>query len=842
MVLVRALLAVLVSAVLGSAAPAVRADGELPGTPGVRVALLQQLDLNRDGRPDVTVIDGSFASARDRVIVVDGGNNMAASGDWQQATDFADDTWIFDVGSTGRAKLIVRFGQEDGHDVAYLYDDQDKDGFVAYRLEAGRVVVAESAHWSIKLASSARWLNPDGSLNLDLTVYSDGVNVQVSPWLDESRSADGTVDSVVEERTYPDGSPWYELRYILTPSRSDQALSRSAIRVTNLRSRPAEPVGYAFFPLLDGASWYLDRYWFDTPPTVSMDWRTGSIKDVGILGYPVRQGYYVNGPFYFAKGRANLIGFENPQADYRLAGPAGPTTDPDLHVRISYWAPHQPGADNGPTPIEQVSYDWRQRDEPGLGWDYKIDVAGTKALTTVVSFPDFGLIVPPYDDLPYWVTEGEWAYGTFVAVEQGPYLSSEGIYEWYTAEGMTANATVTGDDYRARIAQHDYLLGRSREPPARFYQDIRPGLRAEYADLNGPARLHFSPIDRRLHLLKARTGVWRIRDTGREVRYASLDGEHINRWSSVDVSVAQAGLVDFPEEASSLFFAADQLIYVDWAGVRLRSVEVPAALFTATPPRNHDEWVRLGSLLEQYRAPFAGDDLRAMFEQFTAPVQVLPAGSVEDFRLTEDGFRFAVRLREHPSVAEPWAAGLEAGTYLVRYRLGSGYSAEPLAPPALEVSPVLVAGGALTALTPAELAVSVRNHGHQDVHGAPIIFRAGRAGGPTAPIGRVVADVLGGTTAEIRLAWAPPTDGDWVIQASAGDRAAGPPGEVTVAAAPTDDLGGLLHAQGLGDLGQAIVGMLALLATVVAGGLGLLAWRDPVGPRAGARGVEETVK
>ena len=810
----------------GSTAPSRQVSGRLPGTPNVQVQLVQQLDLDGDGQPDVTVIDCSFATARDRVLVVDGGHNMVDSTSWEEATDFVDDTWIFDVGSTGRAKLIIRFSQEDGHDVAYLYDDQDGDGFVSYSLDRGTVLVTESEHWSIKLVSSSRWFNEDGSLNLNMTFLSDGVVVQVSPRGTEV--ADGVVDAIVEERTYSDGNPWYELRYIVGASRSDQALSRSAIRVTNLHMFPSPPVGYTFFPLLGSAAWYADHYWFDTPPTVTMDWALGRIGDTGIIGYPIRQGYYVNGPYYFRKGQANLMGFENPQADYRMAGPPGPSTDPDVHIRIAYIAPNEPWSANGATPLEQVSYDWRQHDSSDLTWDYKIDVAGTNELTDVEHFPEFDLIVPPYEQLPYWVMDNNWAYGTFLAVEQGAYRSTEGIYEWYTIEGIANDQRLGTFVPDATHQQRLYLIGDLGQSPSQLYQQIRPGMRGEYADMNGKVQLYFSAIDHRLHLASASHGVWNVTGNGREVRYSSLGGDYLDHWS-----LQEAG-----EEIGSLVQAADQLIYADASGVWLRTIDVQPLLFTALPPRNHDEWVRLGSLLEQHKANFAGDDLRAMFDQFVSPVQMLPGDAMRDFRRTPDGFRFAFDLKSEP-VGVSWAAGLNADSYLVQYRMGDGYSISPLRAADLDIAPVVLRTEQVTALNPVELSVVVRNRGGEGVYAVPISVSVMTPDSRVLPIGSMPVDVPGGETAEVTFSWTPPRAGEWVLQAAAAEMSAvSAPVEVQVQPPPATDIVSVVAAQGLWVPLTVAIGAVLSTATLLAGVSGLGLWPGPDAVQADSTAVE----
>src|SRR5262245_26744913 len=74
---------------------------------GVTIFSVTQQDLNGDGRPDLTIIDCAFATAHDRIYVVDQGGDMRASTNWREATDFRNDVWLYDIGARGSVQLIV---------------------------------------------------------------------------------------------------------------------------------------------------------------------------------------------------------------------------------------------------------------------------------------------------------------------------------------------------------------------------------------------------------------------------------------------------------------------------------------------------------------------------------------------------------------------------------------------------------------------------------------------------------------------------------------------------------------------------------------------------------------
>jgi hypothetical protein len=821
-VLVLVVLAAAVCAVV--APPPVEADVVLPGAAGVEVFGIRQIDPDRDGRPDVTIIDCSFATGADRVIVVDGAGTMRASASWQEATDFDDDLWLFEVGATGRASLAIQFARENGNAVAYLYDDQNGDGYVDYQVSGSRFLVTESRHWSLKVTAAGPWVTAGGMLNPNLTFTGDGRAFRFDPWSGRPPpAADGIPDAVVEVRARPDGTPWYELAYLVAPTRPDQSIFRTTVRVNHAPITPLPPVGYAFFPLLGLPAFYDEGYFFETSPAVSYDWKAARVGEAGIFGYPIRQGYYLGGPYAFKKGQANLVGFENPQALYRLAG-ADPGADPDVHIRVAYLAPHEPWTlpPNGPIAMEQVSYDWRQSDTNGLQWDYKIDVAGTKEITSVVPFPDFGLKVVPYEELPYWTTEGDWAYGTFVAVEDGSYASSEGIYEWYTTEGVVTDmylpAGAPGRDVPyAEHGQRSYLLGTTETSPGRYYTSLRPGLRGEYADLNGRPLLYLSPIDRRLHLLKASHGVWNV-DGARRLRYAAAGDEYVRRWTLERGGVAEA----------ELHFAAGHLLLASEHGISIRAVDVAPAAFTTPPPRTAAEKAALTAQLDAHRAPFAGHDLGAMFGQFSGPVQHLEGASMRDLRLDGDGFRFvlSVPTGRYPRVrgdTPPWARDLDGGEYVVAYSRAGGYTVEPL-----RRVPVLPADVAVTRehdvpLGPVSVVFALRNEGNEDANAVAVAVVARRGDGPAVPVKTGTLDVPAGASIAVRAAWSPPAEGTWQLSVVLGGETL--PLATVRAGQPDAALAQLLRAQHLSAAGALLVLVVFAATSSLAGACAYLFWR-----------------
>ena len=114
--------------------------------------------------------------------------------------------------------------------------------------------------------------------------------------------------------------------------------------------------------------------------------------------------------------------------------------------------------------------------------------------STTVVFKDFTLREVPFKDLPGYFLSQKWAYASFVAAEATPAGGHEGIWVWDTLQ--------YGNEW-------DYLLGKTNAFPFQDYIDYTIGYRAEVGELDGPAQLYFSPVDRKLHLLKAQAGIFR---------------------------------------------------------------------------------------------------------------------------------------------------------------------------------------------------------------------------------------------------------------------------------------------------------------------------------------------
>jgi hypothetical protein len=396
-----------------------------PATQGVPLTALSQHDDNRDGRPDHTTILCSFATAGDRIDVFDGAANMVASDDWQQATDFDDDTWVFDAGNDGLADLVIAFSTDGEQHVAYLYDDRTNDHRVAYGVRNGDVTVTESRFWSIKVAAQGDWWNGDGTVNRNIHVWVDGPigmsGLDTDLALD-TMSNDGKVDLEMEVRidALP-GMPAYSLARSFPDGKWQ--IGRTVIRVNVPGSFLPQIKGYVFWPHL-GPNLAAPAGPSELAPTLNMDWASSRFARQGVNHSviqltPPEQGWRIYSTESLTKDTLNHLDFENPFAYYDLADDHDGW--PELIIRNEYLPPGSFGDwvrgrfkrwGRPDQAMEFFRYSWNQDND--VYWDYKLSLIGDNVLTNVVSFPDFHVVSIPYDEYPWILTEKmAWDGATF---------------------------------------------------------------------------------------------------------------------------------------------------------------------------------------------------------------------------------------------------------------------------------------------------------------------------------------------------------------------------------------------------------------------------------------------
>jgi hypothetical protein len=739
---------------------------------------IEQRDLDGDGSLDLTIIAASFNTERDQVWVYDGSGDMISSDEWQRATDFDDDTWVFDIGADGTAQLIVAFDQVEGRSAAYLYDDRDGDGQVAYRASAGQLEVDESDFWTVKMEADGAWCNTDGSINRNVWLSVDGPLGERGldfEYVLDAQLNDGRVDVEMECHT----GAWSEMSaYCLTRSFSTfWGIGRTKVRVAVPGYELPEIRGYVFWPHL-GPGLSEPRPPQEIAPALSMNWtdaRFHRSKGINNLVQWVgpEAGWWVFSPEAVVKGEDNVVGFENPFAHYDLASNRDGWAE--LVIRHVYTPPDRVWYSLGDIykqsqdprhRLQLVRYTWDQDSDDC--WDYKLGLIGRNSMDTIVSFPDFGMTSIPYQQLPRAVTEDmPWEGATFVQVEGFCEASPEGVYTW--------------DDILP--LSRAYMFGFPDALDADM-DDIRTGFRGEYrVQQLGMPELYHSPVDHKLHLLGADAGVWNL-DDRRRLRYEDLDSDgYLDQWAltvrpegqEVD-SVAEATepAEGEPDEsvAKSLQVAKGFLVYSDDEGVKVKDSNVEASAFRTMPPRSHEEWLALGQLLEENSEDWAPDDFTAMMEQFEGPATEIERASLRGFRLTDTGFRFVLELAEGFRVLTDDAGlgvrGLTTGSYVVTH--DGDFHIQPLTPahvtvaaPGIRIEPSVPQQAQWVLVT-----AVLRNHGEDDVSSLPLRLQAAMAGEEAQVIVEEELFLRGGEEYALVGRWWPRTAGIWTLWVDAG--------------------------------------------------------------------------
>jgi hypothetical protein len=815
-------IAYLLLTILSSALLLLRSDSFLPHLPYLAAS---QSDLGEPAYPYIVTVDCDFATGHDRVVVYDPNPDPRAEGGPSAITNFINAVWIFDAGADGSAQLIIRFATESGWVVAYLFDDQDGDGEVAYQARGGEIIITESRNWHVEAAAPRTWVTPDGSVNPNISFFIDGSILRYLSWgealpglswASHNAITDGELDWVIEvvDRDR-DGIADYQLQRLLSAFPADLPVFRSTL-YANERRTPALPYLHSvFWPLLVGSHAYESYNYFDHPPVVAVDWDKAKIDRVGILGYPTEQGYHINSrAAAWAKGQVNYADFENPMAYYDLAGDQDGR--PELFVRFEVFASHDRFFLDGtyPAPMTQVEYAWDQ-DNDGR-WDYQLSLGGANPITSTVDFPDFSIRTVPYAQIPAWVTGRPWAAAVFLAAQAGGYWNSEGMSLWNVNRGYRDGGIIEPSGLRDA-----YLVGSSDRPPVDDYSEIPPGFRGEVAfeSFREPT-LYISAIDQNLHLEYATSGIWVI-DANREMGYSNLTGgPYLDHWKYFrDGALYQ-----------ELALLGDTLLYAGGDEVRLKTISATYALtavkaniqpsnlqpstppafrpsnlptlepsnasnlqpstlpvdgpilFEMPPPRDHAEWLRLRELLGENAASPGQIDFLEIFsgiqgdyllrDQVPGEEIRVRRATMRDLRWTGSAFRFVLELGPGYSVIGADFLGLQgrpAGSYLVAY--DGEFVIQPLMPASLKLLPA--SGNEIAAplqkYVPGEILLGIENRGSADAHqviATARIFRSAE-GQDALLLDPQTVEISGGEAVVVKFPWTPRESGTYSIQLEA---------------------------------------------------------------------------
>ncbi|NWJ45687.1 MAG: oligosaccharide flippase family protein [Chloroflexi bacterium] len=725
---------------------------------------LAQSDLNCSGAaqsPRILKLDClSESSTAHFLITMYSRTDLLSNVSWEKQLNYEDSIWLIRVANDERVKLALDFHREGKAQYADLYDDGDGDGNVRYDLYAGSPRILENqGRWTVRVTAQEGWWKPNGKLNFNLDILVDGSlrGSYGSGFIYDYKKLlknDGQLDFEIHVRDPNNsGFPKYEWRQDRSPLPEDPTVSgqyRTEINA-NFEGNEAPISGALFWPYLSQiVGNYIKGYNVSASP-IQVDWEKGKI--VQISEFVASRGkpgnFFVYSLNRIKEGQLNSTNFENPFAFYDLSGVKDGW--PDTAIRFEAALPFQlPGDLSIPKPINILEYAWGKEHNHNL--TYQVSLCGTKPIDQIISFPEFTIKAVPPQKLPGWVTGQNWDAATFVEVEKQPYWTSEIIYEW-TVEQADSKG-------REKVLPWRYITGLENTPPADAFSHIQAGFRGEYSlNLQAKPYLYFSPVDHKLHLLKADGGVWNL-DGQSEISYTDLDHDgYIDMWRYSSPASSDS----LTPEIRQLNLAGDYLVYQDGSQVLLRKARVNAFSFVTLPPTNQTEWENLGKKLKEQQASFQPTDFKAMLNQFEGQDILFSHASFSDFRSLKNGsFRFILELREafhSQEKALPGITDLKPGKYVVE-DLDGALRITPSTPPALRVT---LSTQPKRYLEQNEVLIAINNDGEEDISEGQLELWVSRSQEELRLVSSQTISLPANSKISLPFIWTPSSAGLWLL-------------------------------------------------------------------------------
>lgn len=271
--------------------------------------------------------------------------------------------------------------------------------------------------------------------------------------------------------------------------------------------------------------------------------------------------------------------------------------------------------------------------------------------------------------------------------------------------------------------------------------------------------LYFSPVDHKLHLLKADGGVWNL-DGQSEISYTDLDHDgYIDMWRYSSPASSDS----LTPEIRQLNLAGDYLVYQDGSQVLLRKARVNAFSFVTLPPTNQTEWENLGKKLKEQQASFQPTDFKAMLNQFEGQDILFSHASFSDFRSLKNGsFRFILELREafhSQEKALPGITDLKPGKYVVE-DLDGALRITPSTPPALRVT---LSTQPKRYLEQNEVLIAINNDGEEDISEGQLELWVSRSQEELRLVSSQTISLPANSKISLPFIWTPSSAGLWLL-------------------------------------------------------------------------------
>ena len=686
-----------------------------------------------------------FVTENDRIAVLDRNANGIP--------DFDNDVWLFDIDADGDTQLIVKF--ETGSK-AFIYDDRNDDGQVDYDLTEGDVAVTESESWTVQVEADGPWQSAEGQPNYNLTFTVDGTPETIyggapSPKITQNDGAPDWEYRIYDEEE--DGIPDFWTFRLLTPFPTSWSLMRFSTFHNLSQTQPIFPQQSFLWPYLRGEELvkssdekpsYGARM-FEDAPFIDVDWESGQILTVGLYGFPIEDGWWVNSFAPAKEDQIARINFESPHAWYDLADDHD--RHPELNIRVVHWNANDENWIKSATPVNEVRYSWNQANADGLAFDFKLGLVGTQSIGKKVRFGPFDIAMIPWQDLPGWIISQEWQTATFIAVEGINYQSSEGIYEWAPATSADGSA-------------EEFVTGRIDDAPTEMFHELRIGVRGEYTtDLGGKPWLYISPIDRKLHLVGASTGHWKL-DEDKIIHYRNNLGDYFDEWW-----VEKEGRV-----IERLLVLENHLLYAAGEQFSIKKTNDISPPQRYLPPANHQDWQRLSEKLENNSGAFDSSNLAEIFGQFAGQEQTIVGINLLDASISKDGLRFTMELRSDYNTSGSTILDieeLEPGAYVAIYQ-DQSLSLSRMTPATIMLTSEFQEDNSVVVAKPYAIMTQIRNSGLEEAVDLHLVAEAWQGESRVRFADDSINAPSNSETNKI-YTWHPPRKGKWHVAISIYD-------------------------------------------------------------------------
>lgn len=713
---------------------------------------------------------------------------------WWEWGNTITDTYIFAFENPANVRFILSFVEQPiGLPEARIYMRRRASLPLEYTLTAAGIELPAdvAAPYFVLRPDGRAWLE-QGVTNYNLTLLVDGIAGN------QLVISDGVPDVEVKIGEERPGVPGWETQRLISDPRPDWAYNRfSALeRLTGAPPFRVEPPPMPTFPYLGIGTGDID-YFVANPNPLYYDLKRA---EMGLFPFP---GFHMGGMYQVnSSAVAEQANFENPFVFYNF-DPS--TRQAHIAVRASVFHSDDPF---GPDPdyLQRTTFRYSWKTTEDMSWRYAVNVAGFFPYNTRVQIGEATIRSIPSNRLPTWIMEKPWPAITFVEAVKG-YGGSEGIYA-YNAQGdqnwpWLGGFSETPPDYMADpFIPKDVFLSRGQNNGMSADSDeyVPVDFRGEYSEeYNRAPMLYASPIDRRLHLSYARSGLWNL-GRGALLRTHNRDGDaYIDGWTREelidDFEVSRGAKTRLIE---ALYTLEGHVLYSNATQVELRRVVVPPAIFEHAPPTDRETWAALreqtAALDAEQRDP---DDLRAWLPAADQGRLVIGNARVSRVRDGNRGeARFVLTLEEGYTLeGEPLlpVSGLDPGRYLVEQR-GVEFTMRPLTPPALGAR---LSHAGLVQYEPGTVRVELRNDGLEDLPEAVLELWAAPERGPASMVISRTVDLLAERAIDTTLAWAPERPGRWDLRLNIRHAADGKletfaPTAVQVSSAPVATLVSLL--------------------------------------------------